>query len=167
MSGNADKDPVVTKGLKGVLAADSSICLVNGTEGKLLYRGYNIDDLATNGSFEETAYLLFKGELPTPSQADEFKAALAASSWLPEPVGDFLRSLPKDVLPMTALRSAMPETESASVTVPNPASAKRWVATAGSRPRTGASVAIGASCAAATRAKAGLPAPPELLPRAK
>jgi citrate synthase len=107
MSETSEKDAVVTKGLKGVLAADSSICLVNGTEGKLLYRGYNIDDLATQGSFEETAYLLFKGELPIPSQADEFKAALAASSWLPEPVADFLRSLPKDVLPMTALRSAI------------------------------------------------------------
>lgn len=99
--------PTVTKGLKGVLAADSQICLVNGTEGRLLYRGYNIDDLAENGSFEEVAYLLLKGKLPTQSQLDELNKALASDSSLNEHETAFLKSLPKDVLPMAALRSAV------------------------------------------------------------
>jgi citrate synthase len=97
----------VTKGLKGVLAADSSICLVNGIEGKLSYRGYNIDDLADNCCFEEVAYLLFRGDLPNASDLAAFKASLIKQQSLPPEVTSFLRSLPKDVLPMTALRSAV------------------------------------------------------------
>ena len=59
------KTPQVSKGLKGVLAADSSVCDIDGSVGRLLYRGYDIDDLARGSTFEETTYLLFKGELPT------------------------------------------------------------------------------------------------------
>jgi citrate synthase len=102
-TGNA----AVVKGLKGVLAADSSICLVNGTEGRLLYRGYNIDDLAENCCFEEVAYLLFCGELPTEPELTAFKASLAEHQALHPAVLEFLRSLPSDVLPMSALRSAV------------------------------------------------------------
>lgn len=99
--------PNVARGLKGVNVADSSICLVNGTEGKLLYRGYNIDDLASRGTFEEVAYLLLEGQLPTVSQLEEFKNHLAEYATLPEPVIAFLKTLPKTVLPMSALRSAV------------------------------------------------------------
>ena len=105
---NASTEKVaVTKGLKGVLAADSSICLVNGTEGRLSYRGYNIDDLADNCCFEEVAFLLFRGDLPNASDLAAFKASLTKHQTLPAEVIKFLRSLPKDVLPMTALRSAV------------------------------------------------------------
>ena len=107
MSTDVVKAKAVSKGLKGVLAADSSICLVNGTEGRLLYRGYNIDELADKTTFEEVAYLLFRGDLPNRAELDKFKVSLAENSTLPQPIGDFLRSLPKDVLPMTALRSAV------------------------------------------------------------
>ena len=107
MSTDVVKAKAVSKGLKGVLAADSSICLVNGTEGRLLYRGYNIDELAEKTTFEEVAYLLFRGDLPNQAELDKFKLSLAENSTLPQPIGDFLRSLPKDVLPMTALRSAV------------------------------------------------------------
>jgi citrate synthase len=103
-TGNATS---VSKGLKGILAADSSICLVNGTEGRLLYRGYNIDDLAEHSSFEGVAYLLFKGELPTQTEYDEFQSVLRANTTLPQPVTDFLKSLPTDCNPMSALRSAV------------------------------------------------------------
>lgn len=99
--------PTVARGLKGVNVADSTICLVNGTEGKLLYRGYNIDDLASQGTFEEVAYLLLEGELPNASQLDEFKSQLAGYATLPEPVSAFLKTLPQTVLPMSALRSAV------------------------------------------------------------
>lgn len=97
----------VTKGLKGVRAADSSICLVNGTEGRLLYRGYNIDDLAENSTFEEVAFLLLKGKLPSQSELDELNTALAADSAVTATEAAFLKTLPKDILPMAALRSAV------------------------------------------------------------
>lgn len=97
----------VSKGLKGVLAADSSVCDIDGSTGKLLYRGYNIDDLATNSTFEETSYLLFKGELPNASELAEFSKTLRAARALPAPVQKFLLSQPRDIPPMTALRSAV------------------------------------------------------------
>lgn len=103
----AMKAPQVSKGLKGVLAADSSVCDIDGTTGKLLYRGYNIDDLAEHSTFEETAYLLFQGELPTAAQLKKFSSDLAAASALPKPVLDFLKTVPTDIPPMTALRSAV------------------------------------------------------------
>ena len=98
---------VSSKGLKGVIAADSSICFIDGEKGILLYRGYNIHELAEHSTFEEVAYLLFKGELPKKQELAEFTATLSRHRTIPRPVLDFLRTLPKDVLPMTALRSAV------------------------------------------------------------
>lgn len=102
-----EKSASVVKGLKGVLAADSSICYINGQEGVLLYRGYHIDDLAQHSTFEEVAYLLFKGELPSAQQLDEFDNPLSRDATLLPQVRDFLRGLPASVPPMTALRSAV------------------------------------------------------------
>lgn len=101
------ESPSVVKGLKGVRAADSSICLVNGTEGRLYYRGYNIDDLADNCCFEEVAYLLFRSDLPNEEELTAFKSSLTEQQRLSPEVKTFLKSLPQDVLPMTALRSAV------------------------------------------------------------
>lgn len=98
---------VVAKGLKGVLAGDSAICDVDGSKGLLLYRGYNVDDLAENCTFEEVAYLLFQGELPTPFQLDEFRCQIAKNICLPGQLVDFLKTLPTRTPPMTALRSAV------------------------------------------------------------
>lgn len=103
----AGKSPAVVKGLKGVLAGDSSVCLVDGRAGVLLYRGYSIDDLAERSSFEEVAYLLFKGELPDEKQLDEFDNPLSRAATLAPQVRDFLKSLPTAVPPMAALRSAV------------------------------------------------------------
>jgi citrate synthase len=103
----AGGSPAVVKGLKGVLAADSSICLVDGQAGVLLYRGYSIDDLAEKSSFEEVAYLLFKGELPDARQLDEFDDPLSRGAALMPQVRDFLKSLPASTPPMSALRSAV------------------------------------------------------------
>ncbi|MGC1273783.1 MAG: citrate/2-methylcitrate synthase [Planctomycetaceae bacterium] len=97
----------VVKGLKGVLAADSSICQIDGKAGVLLYRGYDVDDLAEQSSFEEVAYLLFKGELPNAAQLDEFDNPLSRDATLTPQVRDFLKGLPTRVPPMTALRSAI------------------------------------------------------------
>jgi len=98
---------VSTKGLKGVIAADSSICKVNGEEGWLMYRGYNINDLAENSSFEETSYLLLKGELPTASELETFSQMLASSRDIPPHVVELIKSFPNDAMPMTALRTAI------------------------------------------------------------
>lgn len=101
------ENSTVAKGLKGIRAADSSICLVNGTEGQLLYRGYDVDDLAEHGSFEEVAYLLLKGGLPSREEADAFAAELVDNRRLSEPLRQFIVGLPQDVMPMSALRTAI------------------------------------------------------------
>ena len=95
------------KGLKGVVAAETSICDVDGERGLLTYRGYNVDELADHSTFEEVAYLLLYGELPTPFQLDEFRTQLLRQMTLPEPVDEFLRRLPWDVSPMAALEAAV------------------------------------------------------------
>ena len=76
---------VVAKGLKGVVAADTSICDVDGVSGTLIYRGYNVDDLAASSNFEEVAYLLLNGDLPTPFQLDEFRTSLRVRRRCPSP----------------------------------------------------------------------------------
>src|SRR5579859_4365980 len=95
------------KGLKGVIAADSAICLVDGLEGRLIYRGYNIHELAEQSHFEEVCYLLLKGELPDARELKAFSARWAEYRRLPRELVAFLKSLPRDMLPMAALRSAV------------------------------------------------------------
>jgi citrate synthase len=95
------------KGLKGVIAADSAVCDIDGNVGKLIYRGYNIHELARNSTFEETCYLLLKGDLPNKSQLDEFSAELSARRPMAPELTAFLQTLPQDVGPMSALRTAV------------------------------------------------------------
>ena len=95
------------RGLKGIIAADTKICDVDGDEGKLVYRGYNIHDLAKKSSFEETAYLLFKGELPTSEELSEFNKVLVHHREIEPQILTFLKSLPQHTPPMAALRSAI------------------------------------------------------------
>lgn len=95
------------KGLKGVIAADSSICRVDGEKGLLLYRGYNIDELANKCEFEEVVYLLLKGELPNQPELDDFNKLLIASREVSEPVLDYIKSAPSSAHPMAVLRTAM------------------------------------------------------------
>ena len=94
-------------GLEGVVAADSSICYIDGEAGILSYRGYNIHALAENSTFEETAYLLWFGRLPRRAELDDLQQKLAAERSLPPPVMDFLRSLPLTAVPMHVLRTAV------------------------------------------------------------
>lgn len=68
----------VVKGLKGIKAADSSICEIDGEIGKLIYRGYNIDDLCAHSTYEEVAFLLLYSELPNQTQLDQFHDSLTA-----------------------------------------------------------------------------------------
>lgn len=109
--GTQEKDLAAEKqaqrGLKGVVAADSKICDVNGEIGQLIYYGYDIDELATRSTFEEVAYLLFKGELPNATELAKLKEQLAHHRELEPPILEFLKSLPPSTPPMTALRSAV------------------------------------------------------------
>jgi citrate synthase len=107
MSAEATQEKVAARGLKGIIAADSSVCQIDGAEGKLIYRGYNIHDLARSSTFEEVTYLLLKGELPQPAELDAFRAALVKERTLPPQVEEFLKGLPKETLPMSALRTAV------------------------------------------------------------
>jgi len=99
--------PQVVEGLEGIVAAHSRICLVDGVEGRMLYEGYDIHDLADHASFEEVAYLLWHGDLPTRSQLDALNRELRGARPLPEPVMAIIKGVPKDALPMDVLRTAV------------------------------------------------------------
>ncbi len=96
-----------SKGLEDVVAAESSICAIDGKASKLFYRGYEIHDLAELSNFEETAYLLLFGALPMKEQLSAFRARLAAERKAPSEVFDFFARLPKGANSMAALRTAM------------------------------------------------------------
>jgi citrate synthase len=94
-------------GLEDVIAARSAITAIDGAEGRLYHRGYEIGELAAHASFEETTHLLWFGELPTPTEGDAFAARLRAARALPEPVLALLRTLPADAHPLDVLRTAV------------------------------------------------------------
>jgi citrate synthase len=94
-------------GLEGVVAATSAVCFIDGNAGRLVYRGYEIPDLVENVTFEETAHLLWDGELPNKAQLAALKQELAASMGLPAHVQQLLRAFPKQMQPMDALRTAV------------------------------------------------------------
>ncbi len=94
-----------SKGLEGVVIGNSSISLVEGTEGRLSYRGYKIQDLATNSTFEEVFYLLINGELPTKAQLDQFTGTMRERRELPAEAMSVLRTLPTSGEPIDVLRT--------------------------------------------------------------
>src|ERR1041384_1525654 len=77
-------------GLEGVIAGESEICYINGYEGVLSYRGYNIHTLADNACFEEVIFLLWNGWLPKQSELDQLRKDLVAQRGVPAPVLKFL-----------------------------------------------------------------------------
>lgn len=95
----------IKRGLKGVYFDRSATTLIDGKAGELRYRGYSIHDLAKYSSFEETAYLLLNGELPTKSDLETFNKELVKARSLPEPIFDVIRAV-KDAHPMDVLRTA-------------------------------------------------------------
>ena len=94
------------KGLEDVIAGESSICDVDGKNGKLIYRGYDIHDLAQNVTFEEVIYLLWNKDLPTAGELKSLNADLDANRALPEPALALLRQFPQKATAMDALRTA-------------------------------------------------------------
>ena len=89
-----EKKPEYSPGLAGVIAGETAICWVDPNAG-LMYRGYDIHEMAQKASFEEVAYLLLNGELPNGKQLVEFTQQIAAERALPGPVTEMLRLLPK------------------------------------------------------------------------
>ena len=102
-----DEAPIKAKGLEGVIALESELSSIDGDKGELVYRGYNIHDLAEHATFEEVVYLLRHGELPTQDDLDDFMAHLRSERVLPAPVLDLLRNTPDDAHPMAVLRTAV------------------------------------------------------------
>ena len=94
-------------GLEDVVAAPSSICFIDGDQGILAYRGYNIHDLASQATFEEVVYLLWNGRLPKRGELDELTAELAANRAIPAEVVALMKMFPRAAVPMDALRTAI------------------------------------------------------------
>lgn len=98
---------MIKAGLEDVVAGSSSICDVDGKEGRLVYQGYDIHDLAKNSNFEEVIYLLWFGKLPNKSEFATFAKALQNNRKLPEAVIKFMQTCPKDANPMDVLRTTV------------------------------------------------------------
>ncbi|HEY3994077.1 MAG TPA: citrate synthase [Ktedonobacteraceae bacterium] len=94
-------------GLEGIVAATTSISNVDGQAGRLVYRGYDIHDLAHATTFEEIAYLLWFGHLPTRGELAELQASLLEQRQLSTELLTILRSLPPETAPMDTLRTAV------------------------------------------------------------
>ncbi|MXR42569.1 citrate synthase [Halobaculum sp. WSA2] len=95
------------RGLEGVLVAESDLSFIDGDEGKLVYRGYAIEDLAEHASYEETVYLLWNGELPTESELSTFADAMSAERALDDDTLETVTRLAEaDEEPMAAMRTA-------------------------------------------------------------
>ena len=96
----------INRGLVGVYFERSGVSHIDGSQGELSYRGYSIHDLATHSTFEEVAYLLIHGELPSVAELADFDSRLKAARSLPPAVFDIIRST-KDGHPMDVLRTAV------------------------------------------------------------
>jgi len=96
-----------TKGLEGVVAANSSVCYIDGDAGVLAYRGIDIHELAEKSSFEETCYLLWFGKLPTRQELDDLKGKLAGERKVDPAIFAGITQIPKTATPMEMLRTAV------------------------------------------------------------
>src|SRR3954462_15762322 len=90
-------------GFTSTASCESKITYIDGDQGILLYRGYPIDQLAEHGDFLETCYLLYYGELPTPSQRKEFEYAITHHTMVHEQMSQFFRGFRRDAHPMAIM----------------------------------------------------------------
>ena len=103
---STETTPEYSPGLAGVIAGETAICWVDPNAG-LMYRGYDIHEMAQQASFEEVAYLLLNGELPDMKQLAQFRQQVAAERDLPGPVVQMLRLMPRSTHPMDMLRTGV------------------------------------------------------------
>lgn len=104
MSAATPANPAYSPGLEGVVAGETAISTV---EGGLSYRGYFVGDLAEKATFDEVAYLLLYGDLPTASELKSFQDRVGMARRLPQAVKDLLGSMPKWAVPLDVLRTAV------------------------------------------------------------
>ena len=96
-------------GLRNIEVADTKICLIDGEKGKLIYRGYDILDLANHSTYEETAFLLLYGDLPIKEELTEFNNKLISLRKIPESLVKNMKNKPTSAHPMDILQSAVLE----------------------------------------------------------
>jgi citrate synthase len=96
-------------GLEDVVVSTSEICFIDGHKGRLIYRGYDVDDLAAHSTFEEVVYLLWHGQLPSRKELEAHVKALSAMAnrKLPAKLVSMLKLLPKKTTPMEVLRTGV------------------------------------------------------------
>ncbi|MBM4081389.1 MAG: citrate synthase [Planctomycetes bacterium] len=107
MSQTDETKPKVAEGLVGVVASTSAVCHIDGQAGQLIYRGYDIHELAGRASFEEVAYLLLWDHLPNAKRLRWFKEAIANNHDLPWAIIDLMKTLPPTTDPMVVLRTVL------------------------------------------------------------
>ena len=100
-------DTKKTGGLAGVTAGKTALCTVGKEGAGLTYRGYDIYDLADNASFEEVAYLLLHGKLPTQAELDAYVAKIKSLRGLPDALKTVLEMIPADAHPMDVMRTGV------------------------------------------------------------
>ncbi|MDA1192709.1 MAG: citrate synthase [Candidatus Poribacteria bacterium] len=99
--------PTVAGGLEGVVFTETGVCFIDGTVGHLLYRGYDIQDVAEHLSFEEVAYLLWLGKLPNRQELETLHGQFAAERDIPSIAYDVIDALPPNTVPMDGLRTVV------------------------------------------------------------
>ncbi|MGA1104386.1 MAG: citrate/2-methylcitrate synthase, partial [Pseudomonadales bacterium] len=92
-------------GLRGQSAGETALCTVGKEGAGLTYRGYTIEDLAANAQFEEVAYMLLYGALPTQSELDAYNKKLISLRELPEDLKKTLEMIPASTHPMDVMRT--------------------------------------------------------------
>ena len=97
----------VQRGLEDVVALESRICFIDGQQGRLIYRGFDIRELAAGSTFEEVSYLLWYGRLPTRTELAGLRQRLEALRSVPEALSRELEALPVSANPMDVLRTAV------------------------------------------------------------
>lgn len=99
--------PVISRGLEGIIAAETRIGDVRGDSGQLVYCGYDINELAGKVTYEEVVHLLWHGRLPTERELAKLTTALRAEREIPQGVIDFLVAAPKTAAPIDIMRTAV------------------------------------------------------------
>jgi citrate synthase len=103
----ASTGTVVDRGLEGVVVGSTDLSNVEGQEGRLTYRGYDIHDLAPSATYEEVVYLMLFGQLPNRHQLDDLRVRMGANRLLPQPLLDWMNLVPRDAWPMDVMRTAI------------------------------------------------------------
>ncbi|MBI1734646.1 MAG: hypothetical protein HYR51_05670 [Candidatus Rokubacteria bacterium] len=95
------------RGLEGVVAAQTELCDLDGANGRLAYRGYDIDELARPATFEDVCHVRWYGELPKSGQLDQLTLALIAARAIPDALVEAFRLMPRDTDPMRVLQASV------------------------------------------------------------